>query len=196
MHQNILDRPGCYGSPLCYNDKSAICGRCNLTVQCAADALARADRLRRDYDIRVLTSKPGQQRAQPDKPARSEPTRSSSDRAIPISADPVFDHGMEQLFQALKKAALGALRKRAIQWAQIGKGFNPIHYSVDSPTHLAIDLLLKDACSREKLQAAISENMKVSTKLAITYTRLSMEILIQFAVAKWDHGADCLKRVS
>ena len=58
MLPNTLVRPGCFGSPLCFNEVREMCEPCVFNPECEAEAAARSMRLKQRFGLQEIIRPP------------------------------------------------------------------------------------------------------------------------------------------
>lgn len=182
MPQSMSVKPGCYGSPLCYDLNTFVCGQCVYRVQCATAAEDRSKRLKERFDIEPLlaTSRKTFNRAKTNGQTPARKRAKSEPKQDPIEK---FAHTLLDRLQSV------GVDLRQMPLEQVEQGAMPPFL------HTAWNLFVKGGCNATELMKVYQEKWGWSGQNATTHAMLAIKALQISGVARFEPGRSALMPV-
>lgn len=179
MPQSMSVKPGCFGSPLCYSEKSPLCKQCVYRDECGPASEARSKVLMERFGIAPLLATSRQsfnkQKAREirkaTEPAKSEPKESALDKVARIQADRLRQQGMDLAKQPLEQMEFSELPPFL---------------------HEAWNLFVRGGCNASELIKLYQTKWGWSAQDAMSYATLAIKVLQKSGAARFEAGRNSM----
>ena len=181
MLPNTLVRPGCFGSPLCFNEVREMCEPCVFNPECEAEAAARSMRLKQRFGLQEIIRPP------------QAPRRAA--KPMPVTAG-VAKPPAPAIVSLVDKVATVTLERLTISGINlkdsIAQGRNPLPLEPPDFMSEAVTLLLDGGCNAANLSQRLKLKFGWGDQTALTHAIVAVKVLQWSGAARFDTRRNCL----